>query len=161
MTETGRGKLQMTSEEVDVFLAAGRRVQVATLDGGGRVDLVPMSYLLWEGRMALWTDPGSKKVRNLRSNPAIVCLVEAGDSFAELRAVQLRGHAELIDDVEVSRQAGELLSARYRTDPLDEEARAETAALASKRVVVVVHPERIVSWDHRKQRGVTRADAGH
>jgi PPOX class probable F420-dependent enzyme len=153
----------MSDDEVAAFLAAGRRVQVATLDPTGRVDLVPMSYLLWPDRLALWTDPDSQKVRNLRRNPEIACLVEAGDRFEEFRAVQIRGKAELIDDVDACRQAGELLLARSLPGrgELTDELRAAAAALAPQRVLVVVHAERIVSWDHRKLGGIRPSDVGH
>ncbi|MGH9058347.1 MAG: pyridoxamine 5'-phosphate oxidase family protein [Acidimicrobiales bacterium] len=160
MSNQRRDALRMSDAEVEAFLADGRRVQVATVDAAGGVDLVPMSYLLWDGRLALWTDPGSQKVRNLRRNPAITCLVEQGDRFEEFRAVQLRGRAELIEDPDDSRRAGELLFARAAPGPLTEEGRAAVAALAPQRVVVVVHPERTVSWDHRKLGGVRPGDIG-
>jgi PPOX class probable F420-dependent enzyme len=161
MVDDARDAMRMTDDEVEAFLAAGRRVQVATLDAGGQVDLVPMSYFVWDGRLALWTDPASRKVRNLKRNPSVACLVEVGERFEDFRAVQLRGRAELIDDVESSRTAGELLFARYGAEPLTAEARAAVAALAPVRVVVVVHPDRIVSWDHRKLAEITPDAVGH
>ena len=103
MVDDARDAMRMTDDEVEAFLAVGRRVQVATLDAGGELDLVPMSYLFWSGRLALWTDPASQKVRNVRRNPHVACLVEAGERFEDFRAVQLRGRAELIEDVESSR----------------------------------------------------------
>jgi len=157
----GRAALQMSDAEVDEFLASGQRVQVATVDRKGGIDLVPMSYLFWDGCLALWTDPQSRKVRNLRRNPQVTCLVEAGESFEEFRAVQIRGWAEVIEDPEASRQAGELLFGRYQPPPLSDEARATAALMALQRVLVVVHPDRIVSWDHRKLAGAGHVDIGH
>ncbi len=153
MVEDARDAMRMTDDEIETFLAAGRQAQVATLDADGLIDLVPMSYLFWSGRLALWTDPASRKVGNLRRNPYVTCLVEAGDRFEDFRAVQLRGRAELIDDVESSRTAGELLFARYGAEPLTDEARSAAAARAPPPVVVVVHPHRVVSWDHRQLGG--------
>jgi PPOX class probable F420-dependent enzyme len=161
MVDDARDAMRMTDDEVEAFLAIGRRVQVATLDAGGQIDLVPMSYLFWGGRLALWTDPASRKIRNLRGNPHVACLVEAGERFEDFRAVQLRGRAELIEDIESSRQAGELLFARYGAEPLTDEARSAAAALAPVRVIVVVHPDRIVSWDHRKLSEITPDAVGH
>jgi PPOX class probable F420-dependent enzyme len=161
MVDDARAAMRMTDDEVEAFLAMGRRVQVATRDAGGQIDLVPMSYLFWGGRLAVWTDPASQKVRNLRRDPHVACLVEAGERFEDFRAVQLRGRAELIDDVDSSRQAGELLFARYGSEPLTDEALAAAAALAPARVVVVIHPDRIVSWDHRKLGEITPEAVGH
>jgi PPOX class probable F420-dependent enzyme len=161
MVDDARDAIRMTDDEVEAFLLGGRRVHVATLDAGGQIDVVPMSYLFWSERLALWTDPASQKIRNLRRNPHVACLVEAGDRFEDFRAVQLRGRAELIDDLESSRQAGELLFARYASEPLTDEARSAVAGLAPDRVVVVIHPDRVVSWDHRKLGGITPEDVGH
>jgi PPOX class probable F420-dependent enzyme len=161
VVDDARAAMRMSDDEIDAFLKGGRRVQVATLDGGGQIDVVPMSYLFWNGRLALWTDPASQKIRNLRRNPHIACLVEAGDQFENFRAVQLRGRAEVIEDLQSSRQAGELLFARHGSGSLTEEARSAVAALAPHRVVVVVHPERVVSWDHRKLGAITPDDIGH
>jgi PPOX class probable F420-dependent enzyme len=161
VVDDARAAMRMSDDEVHAFLAGGRRVQVVTLDGGGQIDVVPMSYLFWNERLALWTDPASQKIRNLRRNPHIACLVEAGDQFENFRAVQLRGRAELIEDLQSSRQAGELLFARHGSGSLTDEARSAVAALAPHRVVVVVHPDRMVSWDHRKLGGITPDDVGH
>jgi PPOX class probable F420-dependent enzyme len=161
MPSSGRNVLAMSEAEIAAFLADGRRVQVATVDAAGLIDLVPMSYLLWDGRLALWTDPASKKVRNLRANPAVTCLVEAGAQFEDFRAVQLRGRAELLEDPASCRRAGELLFGRFQPGGLSDDARSAAAALAPQRVVIVVHPERVLSWDHRKQAGLSAADIGH
>ena len=119
-----------------------------------------MSYLFWEDLPAMWTDPGSQKVRNLRRNPSITCLVEEGTRFEDFRAVQIRGRAELIDDADASCAAGELLFGRYSPDGLSGDLKAAAAAMAAQRVIVVVHPEEVVSWDHRKLAGVNAADIG-
>ncbi len=161
MPSPDRNTLAMTDTEIAAFLAAGRRAHVATVDPTGMVDLVPMSYLLRDGHLGLWTDPASKKVRNLRANPNITCLVEEGERFEDFRAVQLRGRAELLDDLDQSRHAGEMLFSRYQPGGLTDETRAAAAALAPQRVVIVVHAERVISWDHRKQARLNAAEIGH
>jgi PPOX class probable F420-dependent enzyme len=160
VSDGSRDGLRMSAEEVSAFLATGRRVQVATFGASGGIHLVPMSYLFWEDELALWTDPGSQKICNLRRNPAISCLVEEGAAFEEFRAVQLQGVAEVIDDPDASRKAGELLLSRYQPGGLTGESRAAAAAMAGQRAVVVVHPQRTVSWDHRKLGGVKAVDIG-
>ena len=88
----------MSQDEVTAFLGAERRAHVATINADGTPHLVPLSYVVLDGRVAFWTDPRSQKVVNLRRDPRMTCLVEAGSEFAELRAVQLTGRAELSDD---------------------------------------------------------------
>jgi PPOX class probable F420-dependent enzyme len=148
-----RELLRMTDGEIAAFIEERRRAQIGTLNRDGSVHLVPMNYLLWDGRLALWTEPASQKIANLRRDPRITALVESGDAFEEFRAVQLRGTARLVDDLDDSRRAGELLFARSRGE-LTDELRDDAAMLASQRVLVVVEPDAVVSWDHRKMAGV-------
>jgi PPOX class probable F420-dependent enzyme len=155
----GRSSLAMTATEIDEYIATALRVQVATINADGTPHVVPMSYLLWEGRIGLWTDPRSRKVRNLRRDPRVTLLLEDGRSFETFRAVQLRGEARIFDDVEVSRRAGEVLFSRY--GGLDDAARAQAAALAGERVLVVIDPEHSVSWDHRKLGSAGLSEIGH
>jgi PPOX class probable F420-dependent enzyme len=155
-----RDVMRMTEDEAAAFLGVARRVQVGTLSGDGSVHLVPMSYFLQDGRIALWTDPKSRKIANLRADPRITCLVEAGTEFAEFQAVQVVGRAEIIDDYESSRQAGEDLFTRFSAEPLTDDVLGYVATLAHERVVVAVEPERVVSWDHRKLPGARPDEIG-
>jgi PPOX class probable F420-dependent enzyme len=150
MTDSARATLYMDADEVTRYLEAMRRVQVATLNGDGSVHLVPMSYLVWEGQIGLWTDPRSQKVANLRRDPRITVLIEDGEQVQEFRALQVRGRAEIVDDPDRVRRAGEALFARYRPGGLDEETRSLVAAMVPVRVLVVVRGESTISWDHAK-----------
>jgi PPOX class probable F420-dependent enzyme len=154
-----RDVLRMNDDEIRGLLDECRRMQVATLNPDGTPHLVPMAYMWLDGHLAMWTDPGSRKVQNLRRDPRITCLVETGDVFDEFRAVQIVGRAELLEGPEESARAGELLTSRYR-GPLDDAAKAYVASVAPSRVVVVVRPETTVSWDHRKLAGVKLEDIG-
>jgi nitroimidazol reductase NimA-like FMN-containing flavoprotein (pyridoxamine 5'-phosphate oxidase superfamily) len=116
----------------------------------GSIHLVPMSYFLRDGRIALWTDPKSRKIANLRADARITCLFDAGSEFAEFRAVQVVGRADVIGDYVSSRRAGEDLFSRSSGEPLSDDVLAYVATLAHERAVVVVEPARVVSWDHRK-----------
>ena len=150
MTDSARASLYMDADEIARYLEAMRRVQVATLNDDGSVHLVPMSYLMWEGHIGLWTDPRSHNVANLRRDPRITVLIEDGERVQDFRALQIRGRAEIIDDPERVRRAGEVLFARYRPGGLDDETRAQVAALVAVRVLVVIRRESTISWDHAK-----------
>jgi PPOX class probable F420-dependent enzyme len=154
-----RDRLRMSGDEIKTHLDGCYRMQVATLDGDGSPHLVPLAYMWFDGKLAFWTDPRSRKVRNLRRDPRVTCLIETGGGPEDFRAVQISGRAEVLDDPETSRRGGEALSARY-SGPLDDDARAWVESLVPVRAVVVVHPERVVSWDHRKLAGVGLEDLG-
>ena len=152
--------MRMTDEEVAAFLEEGRRVHVATHGPGGAVHLVPLSYVMIDGRLTLWTDGDSQKVANLRRDPRVTCLVETGETFEVMRAVQIRGRAEVIDDPETSVRTGLALFARGGAAGQSEQAQAYARSLAPIRVTITIHPERVVSWDHRKLMGVKPDEIG-
>jgi len=156
---TQRDLMRMTPAEVAEFLAGERRAHLATIDPDGTPHVVPLSYVVIDGRVTFWTDPASRKVANLRRDPRITCLVEAGTEFAEFRAVELRGRGEVSGDVETSRRTGLALYERA-AGVLTDDMRGAVDAMAADRVAVTVVPDRTVSWDHRKLPGARPADVG-
>jgi PPOX class probable F420-dependent enzyme len=154
-----RDLMAMSEEEVAAFLAERRRAQLGTINADGTPHLVPMSYVVIDTRLTVWTDPRSRKVANLRRDPRITVLVEDGATFAEMRAVQLSGRAEITPDAEASLRVGFALFERA-AGYLDDTLRATVEGLVSERVGITVHPERVVSWDHRKLEGVRPSEIG-
>ena len=154
-----RELMAMSDDEVLAFLSEKRRAHVGTINADGTPHLVPMSYVLIDGRLTIWTDPRSRKVVNLRRDPRMTCLIEDGATFPEMRAVQLSGQAELTRDDDGSLQVGLALFQRA-AGYLDDDLRATVAALVPERVGISVHPERVVSWDHTKLEGVRPSEIG-
>ncbi len=155
-----RVHLTMSPEEVEAFLAAEHRAHLGTINADGTPHVVPLSYVVIDGRVTFWTDPRSRKIANLRRDRRLTCLVEAGDHFAEFRAVQLNGRAELGDDRASSERVGRALFARANGGTLTDQLRSIVDGLVAERVAVTVVPERVVTWDHRKMPGVRPADVG-
>lgn len=148
-----RQLITMTDEEIQTFLQEQRTLQVATIDHDGYPHLVAMWYVLQDRQIAFWTYAKSQKAVNLRRDPRLTCLVESGQRYEELRGVQIKAQATLIDDRETVQRYGEAIFERY-TGPLNDMTRSLVAAQAAKRIVVLVNPVEIVSWDHRKLGGV-------
>ena len=147
-----RDALRMSEAEIAAALEEGRRAQLATRNPDGSIHLVPMSYVVYEGRVTMWTDTASRKVSNLRADPRLTCLVELGEDFQSFRAVELVGAGSLVTDYEASRKVGEALFART-VGALTDDMLAYVATLAGERVGIVVQADRVVSWDHRKLNG--------
>ncbi len=148
-----RDMIRMSAEEIRTFLAEERTLQVATLDHDGFPHLVAMWYVFSDNQIAFWTYARSQKVVNLRRDPRLSCLVEAGTRYDELRGVQIKGRAVLSDERETVQRLGEAIWERH-TGPLNEHTRPMIEAQAPKRVAIFVQPLEIVSWDHRKLGGV-------
>ena len=147
-----RNLIRMTDGEIQAFLEEERILQVATIDHDGFPHLVAMWYVLVNNEITFWTYAKSQKAVNLRRDPRLTCMVEAGELYAELRGVQIKGHALINDDREFVQKVGETIWERY-TGPLNESTRPMVTAQTPKRVVITVKPVEIVSWDHRKLGG--------
>ena len=148
-----RDQIRMTGDEVDEFLALARTLQVASIYAAGTVHLVAMWFALLDGKIAFWTYSKSQKVANLRRNPSITVMAEDGDTYEELRGASIVGRATIVDDPEQVLRYGLLVFEKHWGSATDEAVRAGIAQQASKRVVVVVEPDRVISWVHRKLAG--------
>jgi PPOX class probable F420-dependent enzyme len=144
-----RERIRMTDDEAAEFLATERTVQVASIGPDGTPHLVPMWFAVIDGRIAFWTYAKSQKALNLRRDPRVTCLVEAGDSYGELRGLSITGRAEIADDYDTVFDVGAAVYARYRGD-MSHESRKGVENEARKRVAIFVNPLTTVSWDHRK-----------
>ncbi len=147
-----RALIRMSDEEIHSFLEEERTLLVATIERDGTPHLVAMWYVIINDEIVFWTYAKSQKIANLRRDPRLTCLVEAGERYDELRGVQVKGRAEISDDRDTVQRIGETLWERYN-GPLNDNARQMVAAQATKRVIVFVKPQQVVSWDHRKLGG--------
>jgi PPOX class probable F420-dependent enzyme len=146
-----RAMIVMTPGEVAQFLARSRTATVASNGPDGMPHLVAMWYGVIGDAVYIETKAKSQKAVNLRRDPRMVFMVEAGTSYDTLRGVSLEGTAVIIEesDGEEYWAAARSVYERY-TGPYTEEARPLLDFMMNKRIVVKLVPERIRSWDHRK-----------
>ncbi|MGW0184091.1 pyridoxamine 5'-phosphate oxidase family protein [Nocardia sp. NPDC003345] len=152
-----RSQIVMTDTEIAEFLGRSRVATLASLGANGKPHLTAMWYALIAdpdnpGAIPeLWfeTKGKSQKAVNLRRDPTITCMVEAGDTYDTLRGVAIEGRAEIIDDPEKLFAVGVSVWERY-TGPYTDDMREYVEGMLNKRVAVRVVPDRIRSWDHRK-----------
>jgi PPOX class probable F420-dependent enzyme len=147
-----RDAIKMSDEEIDAFLEAGRDLQVASINADGTPHLVTMWYAMQDGEIAFWTYGKSQKIMNLRRDPRLSVLVATGEVYDQLKGVSIQGQAEIVDDPDAVLRYGEAVYERY-WGPLDDTVRDGVRAMGAKRVVIVVKPEKILSWDHSKLGG--------
>src|SRR5205807_908017 len=95
-----RDAIKMTPEEVDAFLHERHSMSVATIGADGRPHVVAMWYGFVDGAPAFETYRKSQKVVNLRRDPRMTCLVEDGDSYENLRGVELIATGTIVEDKE-------------------------------------------------------------
>lgn len=147
-----RGQIKMTPEEIEAFIADHRVMTMCTLNHDGTIHAVAMWFGFLDGCIAVETKAKSQKAQNLRRNPTMTVLMEAGDAYDELRGVELVGRGEIVEEADQLLALGKNVFERYY-GPFTVEAEPFVQAMLNKRIVVKLHVERTVSWDHRKISG--------
>lgn len=145
-----RDKIRMDEAEIAALFAECKSLQVATLGPQGEPHLTTLWYMVHDEGIIFETYGKSQKAVNLRRDPRIAVLCEAGKEYTELRGVSIQGRAELVDQGERLQELMRALAAHHNPTLSGEQLDAATARLAEKRIVVVVHADKTISWDHRK-----------
>jgi PPOX class probable F420-dependent enzyme len=145
-----RRQIQFSPEEQAVFLREHRKASLATIDQNGFPHVVAMNFFAKDGVFYMTSYSKAQKVINIRRNPKVALMIEAGDKYSELRGVMVRGYCEVIEGAEAVRAAfAAMAEARGATT---ERPRGSVDS-APKRVVLKIIPEKITSWDHSKLDG--------
>ena len=144
-----RAQITMTDDEIGDFLGRSRIANMATVGPSGTPHLIAMWYALIDGEIWFETKAKSQKTVNLRRDNRITVLVEAGDTYDQLRGVSIEGRAEITDDHDTLFAVCRNVWERY-TGPYSDEMLPAVEQMMNKRVAVRVVPDRIRSWDHRK-----------
>jgi len=148
-----RDAIQLTAQERAEFLRQTRTIVLSTIDQRGYPHSVAMWYAMDGDCCLMTTYAKSQKTLNVRRNPKVALMAESGTTYDTLKGVLIRGHAELIENVDFC--AGVLARVHQKmSGSMPEGIEEALKAQARKRVVIKVIPERISSWDHSKLGGV-------
>ena len=150
-----RGQIQLSEQEIESFIRSSQTIILCSSGPGGFPHPMPMWFVFdGDGTLRMTTYKASQKVKNIRRDPRVSLLIESGKTYSELKGVVIYSNAEIIDDLD---SVIDTLLAAAGTRPGDpaqlEALRESVKKRASKRVVIRVKPERIVSWDHSKLSG--------
>ena len=150
-----RDRIKLSESEQLELLEAERVAVVATHGPRGWPHVMPLWYVVRDGRVWVWTYAKSQKVRNLERDPRASVLVEAGFEYTELRGVQIEAEAILHRDLDTVVGFARELTVRYveGIESVEGDAAAGLEAQAPKRVAIEFEPKRVASWDHRKLGG--------
>jgi PPOX class probable F420-dependent enzyme len=151
-----RDQIRLSDQEIRDFLANRKTIIVCSNGRGGFPHTMPMWYAVDDdGAIRMTTFRKSQKVKNIRRDPRVTVLAEDGLEYSDLRGVVFYGRCEIVDDLEVVKDTMLRITAREAgDDPAALEGMKDVVtATAEKRVCLLIRPERIVSWDHRKLGG--------
>src|SRR5882724_2042925 len=150
MASDRRQQIRLSPDEQAAFFRERKKVALATIDKDGFPHVVAMNYFAKDGAFYMTSYGKAQKVVNIRRNPKVALMIEAGDAYAELRGVIVRGRCEIIEGNEAVRKAFAAMAEARGATPSRPSGAGDSAP---KRVVLKIIPERITSWDHSKLGG--------
>jgi hypothetical protein len=141
-------RIAMSGAELDGFLAAARTCRLATVGPSGP-HVSPLWFVLHDGALWIHSLNRSQRWTDLMRDPRAAAVIDAGEAYAELHGVELRGTVAAVGEVPRTGAAGapELdaveaaFAAKYTDGAFGYDGRHAWLRLT---------PEKIVSWDFRK-----------
>jgi PPOX class probable F420-dependent enzyme len=149
-----RDQIRMSDEEAAAFLDEQRTVICATNGRDGWPHLMPLWYVVRDGRLWSWTYAKAQKTRNLERDPRASLQVEAGEEYDQLRGVLLRCETTIHRQPDDVARLGLEIFARYTGPELSDDVREMVHKQATKRVGLEFVERSRATWDHRKLAGV-------
>ena len=149
-----REQIRMSEEEMWAFIESQKSIQVATINKDGSPHLMVLWFAITDRKIVLETFTKSQKVVNLKRDPRIAVLFEAGEKYEELRGVSIKATAKLVEDFE-GVHAMHMAVLRRNTPEIPEETLEKiSAGMAAKKTGILIEPEKVISWDHGKLGGI-------
>ena len=150
--------LSLSPTELDDFLRSQRTIRVATVDGSGEPQVVPLWFLWFDGELFLNSTRGNVTVANALAPAArVAAVIDDGETYDALRGVLVRGTVhEAGDDPRLS-EVDTGWSEKYLGGKPTPYSRWRD------RVWLRLTPHHMSSWDFRKipeARARTRAAEG-
>jgi PPOX class probable F420-dependent enzyme len=151
-----RDDIRMDVAEQAAFLDDHPFGVLGTIGPSGYPHLVNVGFAVdGQGPVVTSSFRQAQKVRNVERSPRASLLVETTAPYSEIRGVLISGSAEVVRDRE--QVALWYLRMKERSARIlgpDNLPPIEDEQVMSKRVLIVLSVDHVVSWDHRKLGGI-------
>jgi PPOX class probable F420-dependent enzyme len=134
--------MTLDDARIQAFLATKDVVLLATVQPTGAPLAMPMWFLHDPAALAMLSEEGTRKVRNLRADPR-VCVVAESGTRGDIRGVTVQGRAEFLPDSAERRRLVERFHAKYRPDL---ERLWGGRAMPANRVLFRIVPGHVRAW---------------
>jgi general stress protein 26 len=146
-----RASISMTDSEIAAYLEEQTILNIASIGPTGHPHMVALWYVVMDEKVTFWTFGKSQKIVNLRRDNKITGLVESGDTYDQLKGLELVGSATIVEDYDTVLAIGKAVGLKYNGDgAISDAALPFLEAQAKKRLGIQINVGRIVSWDHTK-----------
>lgn len=146
--------VKLSEDEQLAFLERGHTGIITTLRRDGWPVSLPVWYAVVNGKVYLGTPPKAKKVARIKHDERCSFLVESGEKWVDLTAVEFRARAVIVEDEAEAKAAEAALAAKYDGfGPPQELLPPATKGHYAARVVIRLEPtEPAISWNNQKIR---------
>jgi PPOX class probable F420-dependent enzyme len=127
---------------IQTFLATKQIALLATVQADGAPLAMPMWFLHDAATLTMISEAGTQKVRNLRRDPRVCVVAEAGGGSENIRGVTVTGRAEFLADGAERRALIERFHEKYPGLAKLWGGRA----MPANRVMFKIAPEGVKSW---------------
>jgi len=147
-----RRSVRMTDDEAWQMLDQSVNGILTTLRRDGRPVALPIWYVALDRR--IYVSTRGKKVDRARNDPRCSFLVEAGERWADLRAVHLECLVSVVEpDSDLAARISEAMTAKYATyrvssAPMPSASR-ERYAQPSRAILELIPQGKMLTWDNR------------
>ncbi len=134
----------MSEKDMSEFLSRKLIARIATVNKECKPHVAPVWFIYENGKIFITTGKNSVKVRNIRTNPYIAVTIDETEHGLNNRGVIMEGKAEFSDDDDIARK----IFTKYLGSIEHPNAKK---LLQIDRVVIVLKPEKIITWDFRER----------
>ena len=143
------GRIAMTDEELERFLATARTCRMGTVGRDGTPHVTPL-WFVWDGS-SIWVASvvRSKRWADIANHPTVSIVVDIGEQFSELRGAEIVGTAAVVGEVP---RAGEPVPELEGPERLyaDKYYDGGDMAYDGRHAWLRITPSAVRSWDARK-----------
>lgn len=143
--------LQMTTDELEGFLAGHRNCYVGTVSAQGWPHVAPLAYTRLDDPQTLYvrTDPRSRKAENLYHENRASVVVDEGVEYADLKGFFAQAYATIVrDEDRLNRLDKSFVEKHYDGAVPDLVSRVHD--MQDEWVWFELNPANIVTWDNSK-----------
>lgn len=141
---------KLSRQAMKIFLGEQKVCRLATVDRRGQPHVVPVWHILLDGDLYIETSPSSKKGLNLKANPKMSLVVDAGDTFDTYKGVMIQGRVEFVKDKEMLARFREAMAQRYFGTA--EHPGYQYLVSGADPLLMKVIPKKVVTWDYSQKK---------
>lgn len=146
--------VQLTEDEQQAFLERGHTGIITTLRRDGWPVSLPVWYVVVDGKVWLGTPPKAKKVTRIKHDDRCSFLVESGEKWIDLTAVEFRARAMIVEEGPETEAVAAELARKYDGfgPPQELLPPATKGHYAARTFIRLERTEAAISWNNQKIR---------